>query len=209
MKLTERERFLVMVLTQSFQPADAVVVLCGQDGEERANAGAEAFAHTVNWLRQNQLNTEAVTLVLSGGLSGNGLKSAQDVECVAWKYGIAPGRIVRDDKSMNTREQALAVAEMVKKCQWRRIVIIASAYHLPRAYLTFLKAFEDAKIADKCQIVMRPVSYLPFGGKPEGSGETRSELLEREIGKVSLYEELGHIADYRQGIASMMQWEGK
>jgi uncharacterized SAM-binding protein YcdF (DUF218 family) len=124
-------------------------------------------------------------------------------------HGLAPDRITVDAQSPHTRAQALRVIAESKAQSWSRLLIVASAYHLPRAFLTFLQAADDAGIADTCHLVPVPVLHAPWSGCPKDMTETRLALLARETQKVETYRGFGHCATYARGVAYLQAWEGK
>jgi uncharacterized SAM-binding protein YcdF (DUF218 family) len=48
-------------------------------------------------------------------------------------WGIAPDRIVIEDQARNTRENAVYVAKIAREHGWSAIVVVTSAFHVPRA----------------------------------------------------------------------------
>ena len=48
-------------------------------------------------------------------------------------WGISPARIVVDDRAINTRENALNVADIARVRGWKELVMVTSAYHVRRA----------------------------------------------------------------------------
>lgn len=198
--ISERERFLYMLSNQRDLPGDAVVVLAGQDAQDRLRVGVHAFAQCSRWISDLGGNPEVVSLVISGGVSGDGLQSAEDLESIAWSYGVSPSRIILEKESRNTHEQAVNVAKIAREKNWHRINLCCSSYHLPRAYLTFLK-----EMPSDCQIVPCPVKHTKWFGNPDGSERTRADLLVGEMGKIALYSE--HVASYGEGLKALERWE--
>jgi uncharacterized SAM-binding protein YcdF (DUF218 family) len=48
-------------------------------------------------------------------------------------WGISPARLVVDDRAINTRENALNVADIARVRGWKDLVMVTSAYHVRRA----------------------------------------------------------------------------
>jgi uncharacterized SAM-binding protein YcdF (DUF218 family) len=48
-------------------------------------------------------------------------------------WGIDRSRLVVEERSLNTRQNALEVARIVRERGWRRLVLLTSAAHMPRA----------------------------------------------------------------------------
>jgi uncharacterized SAM-binding protein YcdF (DUF218 family) len=90
-------------------------------------------------MRQNR----ARTLLLSGAsYTWNGQKRP-DAEIVAgwlraWKLPV--GELLILPASVNTHEEALNTAALVKARGWRRLILVSSAYHLARSVAVFRKS---------------------------------------------------------------------
>jgi uncharacterized SAM-binding protein YcdF (DUF218 family) len=56
--------------------------------------------------------------------------------------GVYKKDIIIDNKSFNTKGQAVHVIEFAKHKKWRSIILVSSAYNQPRAFLTFLKQIQ-------------------------------------------------------------------
>ncbi len=77
----------------------------------------------------------------SGRLTGDGAVSESAiVRRHAASLGVAPDRIIYDDKSRNTRENAAFSAELVQPKPGERWLLVTSAWHLPRAMGCFRRA---------------------------------------------------------------------
>jgi uncharacterized SAM-binding protein YcdF (DUF218 family) len=121
--------------------------------------------------------------------------------------GVSPSRIILETESTNTREQAVAVVSMAVEKQWRRLLLVASHYHIPRVFLTFLKALQEVDKDEEVQLVAVPASHLPWWKSPKGEKYSRLELLSGEAGKIAMYSE--HICTYSEGLMHLRLWEGK
>jgi uncharacterized SAM-binding protein YcdF (DUF218 family) len=138
-------------------PADAVVVLGGifgppvpdgqvpnvADSSERLEAG-------IALLNQGR----APMLVFTGGrLPWN--ESAEMEGERAKRFVVARGipseKILVTGLVRNTADEALAVAEMMQRQRWNRIILVTTAWHMPRAARLFRRAGID--------IVPFPVDY--------------------------------------------------
>lgn len=193
-----RERFTAVLFTGPLLQANAIVCLCGED--------AKARAETANSLFQSR---GAPILCLSGGRhEPPSIQGADSVRAQLMGRGIASDRITIENASQNTRQQAENVLQIAKKAEWTHALLVASPYHLPRAFLTFVKAMDDAKI-DTLRIVGVPSSHSPWLGSPEGMTETRLELLSREYVKIDEYQAKGHVASYERGLEYLKVWEGR
>lgn len=112
--------------------ADAIVVL-GDDNfaGDRAAKAAELFRDGL-----------APTVVASGRLlrsyAGVAELIGRDIEA----RGVPPSAILRfPQRAANTREEALALRELVSSRGWRRILVVTSNYHTRRAGYIFRRVF--------------------------------------------------------------------
>src|SRR6267142_5871033 len=75
-------------------------------------------------------------IVISGGsgvLLNNSALEAPLIARLLESFGIAPGRIVFEDRSRNTAENALFARDLVDPKRGERWLLVTSAYHMPRA----------------------------------------------------------------------------
>ena len=190
--ISDRERFLAAVYTGPLLRADAIVVLCGEDAAERANAAAELF-------RQGA----AERIICTGGLH-DGVRCV-DAEHVSGllmgAHAISPDRITVEFASLNTHEQAEHVIEMAVTNEWKSLLLVASAYHLPRAVLTFIESIGGRDI----RVVGVPAAQLSWFTPPPGMTQTRLELLGVDLAKVEEYAE--HCATWTEGLDHLKRWD--
>jgi uncharacterized SAM-binding protein YcdF (DUF218 family) len=196
--MTDREAFCYQLATLPILRADAVVILCGQDGEERTKFGVGQFATGV-----------APYLVLSGGLHDPPrVWGAKELAAKAMGMGVSPANIVVESESQNTREQAVNVLAMCEERNWKRLLLVASPYHVPRAYLTFLAVLLEQGKSDDIHLLPVPASHLNWHEPPKGMEQTRAELLDVEFLKIAAYKP-EHVASYADGLVYMASWEGR
>jgi uncharacterized SAM-binding protein YcdF (DUF218 family) len=193
--ISPREIFCALLFNMPPLRSDAIVVLAGEDGEERLKYGA-ALMH------QNG----AQYLIISGGVDSESQQSAKTLYPKALGMGIAHDRIVLEEKSTNTREQAVNVVAYAQEKGFRRIILVASCHHAPRAFLTFLKALEEVGQDEAIQLVSCAADHLPWFKCPKGMKRTRSELYIGEMGKIELYRE--HCSSFIAGADHIRIFEG-
>ena len=197
--LPAREQFAAVLSGGPLLRSDAIVVLAGEDGEERAKAALELF-------RQEA----APTIVLSGGVQDAPWKlSAEALVPVLCGLGVARDRLMVEGASQNTREQAVNVVALAVKEGWRQLLLVASPYHVMRAALTFIQALTDAGQQGAIRIVAVPCAHLRWWGAPPGMTDTRLGLLAWEVEKTERYQAEGHAASYEAGIAYLKSFEGR
>ena len=186
---TDLERFCAVVAAHPLIRGDAAVVLCGEDATHRANTASELVQHGV-----------VPVLVCSGGLHDPPHKL--DGTAVA-KYllttGLAPAALLVESTSRNTYEQAVHVHALAAANGWTTLLLVASAYHLPRAMLTFLT---------DCPDPVRLVPVAAMGGSwfepPPGMTTARVDLLASEHEKIARYP--AHCATPAAGLAHLRRW---
>ena len=189
---SERERFLAACYTGPLLRADAIIVLAGEDAAERGNAAAELF-------RQDA----APVIVCTGGLHDPPRRvDGAHLAGSLMARGIAPDRIIVEPSTMDTHQQAVTEVERAELNEWRTLLLIASAYHLPRALLTFIKAIGERPI----RVIPVPAAQLPWWASPPGMSETRIHLLTSDLAKVDQYAE--HCATFAEGLAYLKRWDG-
>lgn len=182
--MTEREKFIILIANEPLKRADAIIVLEG-DGYFRIQQAVDLYKQ--GWSKR---------IVISGGIFNSGYGSFPDLAPRIKKLGVAEENIIVEDKSQNTKEQAENIMKLARGKNWRKIILVASHYHQCRAFLTFLKAMNNAKL--KIQIINAPAGNLPWFAKNKWG--TRFELLESEFEKIELYRKKGHIASYADAI---------
>jgi len=75
-----------------------------------------------------------------GSLFGKELSEADEIEQHVLELGIAPGRIVFERASRNTRENAVFTKDMIQTQRNERWLLVTSAMHMPRSMGLFRKA---------------------------------------------------------------------
>jgi uncharacterized SAM-binding protein YcdF (DUF218 family) len=188
MTISDRERFLVTLAYHPTSNADTIVCLAGEEGESRAHYAASLFKHR---LRPDDPPVASGILV-TGGRDNPPHVGALLTTTLLYGKGIAHNRIITDARATNTREQAInTVATAVEK-GWKRLLIVASSWHAPRAYLTFLAALQEAGVTDVC-LVPAAVQSPAFADRLDG-----------ELAKIDAYGP--HCASYADGLAELARW---
>jgi uncharacterized SAM-binding protein YcdF (DUF218 family) len=196
--ISPREIFTALLWNMPPLRADAIVVLAGEDGEERLKYGCAL-------MRQNG----GQELIISGSVDSESQESAKTLYPKALGMGIAHDRIVLEEKSTNTREQAVEVIAYAQSKAMRRLIIVASCYHAPRSFLTFLKALEEVGQDEAIQLVSCAADHLPWFKCPKGMKRTRAELYQGELAKIELYRDKGHVSGYVAGADHIRLWESQ
>lgn len=176
---TELATITAIVSNDAVKKSDAVVWLEG-----------DALARMDEVTRVCQAGL-ADYIVVSGGFD-NGSPVAIPAPALAeelYKKGVPREKVVIEAHSQNTFEQGTEVMKLVAERGWQKIILVASHYHQPRAYLTFLQAMKNAGL--QIEVYNSPVRDLPWFKKV--IDRNRKELFEDEIKKIEEYSAKGHI----------------
>lgn len=121
------------------QTYDVVVLLGGAvnllatepDGKRSFNDNVERLHATYDLLRTGK----ARHAILSGGVihGGDPVSEAGVLGAQLVDWGIAPERLVIEDRARNTRENALFTREILEERGWKSVVIVTSAFHMQRS----------------------------------------------------------------------------
>lgn len=190
--MTIREKFIILVDNDCMQVSDAIILLEGD--------GLNRYQHAVDLYNQGL----AGTVVFSGGITNYdyGSYPYADILPHILKSGFPADKLIHEDKSLNTREQAVEVLKLAVKNNWKRLILVASNEHQYRAYLTFLKEV----LASESPVILynSPVRTLKWFA--ETGWGLRIDRLEQEFEKIGAYSALGHLASFEEAI-SYQQWK--
>ena len=190
--ITEREKILAIVDNDCLSTSDAIILLEG-DGFDR-------FRKAVSLYKQGK----APKIVFSGNITDYDYGSYPFAEVLPrmLEAGVPEEDIIHEDKSLNTREQAVEVVWMAQERGWKKLILVASHEHQYRAYLTFLREVLDSKSG--ITLYNAPARNLDwFVDKGWG---TRFERLEAEILRIEKYSEMGHLAN-AQEVIDYQKWK--
>ena len=137
-------------------PVAGIIVLGGSIGVARGDVVlTSAGARMTKAVELARLHPEA-RIVFAGGaanLISPVTKTESDGASVLFEgLGIARARIVLEDKSRNTRENAMFTKQLVDPKPGERWLLVTSAWHMPRSMGVFRKAGFDVEAF--------PVDYL-------------------------------------------------
>jgi uncharacterized SAM-binding protein YcdF (DUF218 family) len=192
LKLTAREKVIALVDNDGINISDAIVLLEGD--------GLNRYEKAVSLYKQGF----APKIIFSGGIVDYEYGSFPYVDVLPHILieGVPEENIIHEDKSLNTREQALAVVELAIKNGWKRLILVATHEHQYRAYLTFLRAAIDSE--SQIIIYNAPVRNLKwFSENPWGR---RFDRLDQEFERIDKYSQSGHLATFEEAII-YQQWK--
>jgi len=184
--MTDREKVIALVDNDCLQKSDAIVLLEG-DGLNRYQKAVDLFKRGF-----------ADKIIFSGGITDYeyGSFPFSDVLPHILKTGIPEKAIIHEDKSLNTREQAIEVVKMAMENKWNRLILVATHEHQYRAYLTFLREVIDRN----SNIILYNSPVRNLGWFIETGWGKRIDRLEQEFNRIDRYSELGRLATYKEAI---------
>jgi uncharacterized SAM-binding protein YcdF (DUF218 family) len=130
--------------TDEARPIAGIIVLGGAVGSARGQVSfTDAAARMTTAVALARRHPKA-RLVFAGGsaqLIGPVTRTeADDAGLFFAEMGIAPERIVLENRSRNTRENATETAKLIQIRPGERWLLITSAYHMPRSMGVFRRA---------------------------------------------------------------------
>ena len=147
----------------SYPVVDAIVVLGGMTApplpprlEIEVGDGIDRLFHGMRLLRAGK----AEAIVLTGGvisyLVGSDMTEAQRLAIRAREYGVPEDQLVLEERSLNTHENAVDTAAILKDRGWQRVLLVTSASHMRRSVGVFrnegvevVPAPTDFQVVDK------------------------------------------------------------
>lgn len=184
--MTEREQFIAIVDNDILYPSDVIVMLEG-DGYYRVGKAAGLYRKGI-----------ASKVVFSGGITDYeyGSYPFSDVLPQLIGAGIKKEDLIHENKSLNTREQAVEVVKMAIENGWKRIALVASHEHQYRAYLTFLREVIDTN----SNIILYNTPARNLGWFEDSNWGVRFDRLKQEFLRIEKYSTLGHLASFKEAI---------
>lgn len=181
-----------LLLNEKPQKSDAVVWLQG-DRYDRGKKVLEIYRSKLTH-----------TVVISGNdiLIGPGARPGEDNVWVAdmkkylLKNKVKLSDIVIDDGVLNTKEQAVNVVKLAKKNNWKKIILVSSAYHQPRVFLTFIKAANTCNFNGK---ITNQTFFIAADDVASGRKVKTSVLMRSELSKIENYQSKGDLVSYEDG----------
>ncbi len=181
-----REKFIILVDNDLIQKSDAIILLEG-DGLNRYPKAVELYKLGFS-----------EKIVFSGDIANYpyGSYPLSDIYPYIIEAGVPRDVMIHENKSLNTREQAIEIVQIAKKNGWTKLILVASHYHQYRAYLTFLREVLDTK----SNIIVYNAPAKDLKWFEESGWGLRFDLLDQEFARIEKYSEYNHLASYSEAI---------
>jgi len=177
----------------SVERADAVIVLSGMLRESRSKRGDPEWGEGVDRFEagvQLMKAGKAPLLILTGGRmpwSNRTQTEGDELRAAAIARGIAENAIVVTGEVHNTAEEAEAIHQIAMERKLQRLILVTTAWHMPRAEMLFRRAGVD--------VVPYPVDYYTrymesrtmLDLVPQASGMLNTEIALREFYGLAYY----------------------
>ncbi len=152
-------RFLVV--SDDLEKSDAIVVFSGDNGV-RTEVGVELLKEGYGEY-----------LILSGGKVYDDVTMAELMKNHAIKLGVDENKILIDDKSLTTYENAEFTKEIMEENNFNSLIVVTSDYHTRRSKLTMEKSLEDTLIdGQNVEVIVTPSKEEEFNIKWWTSGNS-------------------------------------
>jgi uncharacterized SAM-binding protein YcdF (DUF218 family) len=116
-------------------PSDAIVVVSGGETNQRVAEGVKLYQ--AKW---------APVLIMSGAARDAKASNAAAMKRMAVAAGVPADKIITEEKSMNTFENAQYVREIIEQHKFNQLILVTSPYHQRRAALVFGKALQGLPV---------------------------------------------------------------
>lgn len=147
---------------QSAVKADVIAILGGgavsgvPDIEGEGALAAAGMNRLVTGMRLQRML--GVPLIVSGGQVFKDSGEAEIAKRVLISMGVKENMVYTDTKALNTRQNAQNIIVASKEKGWKRIIVVTSALHIPRAMQNFA-AVKDSDM----EVTAYPCDYLSSG----------------------------------------------
>ena len=116
---------------------DVIVVLGGGSYNTGILTDDSLKRVLTGFLLHKRLN---IPIILSGGSAITNLPESEAMKSVLTELGIDKNMIFTDVKSRDTLENAFFTKKICHKYDYKTVILVTSAYHMPRSYMTFKQA---------------------------------------------------------------------
>lgn len=190
--ITDIEIIIAIVDNDCFTKSDAAILLEG-DGFFR-------FQKAVDLYNKGQVSK----IVFSGNIVDKDYGSFpfEEVRPLILEGGVAAEDLIHEDKSLQTRQQAVEVVKMAQEKGWKKLALVASHDHQYRAYLTFLREVLDTK----SDIILYNTPVRNLNWFVDSGWGMRFDRLLGELDRIEKYSAKGHLAT-AQEVIEYQKWK--
>ncbi len=190
--ITDREIIMAIVDNDCLTKSDAAILLEG-DGFFRFQKAIELYNHKL-----------VSKIVFSGNVVDKDYGSFpyEEVKPYIINGGVAETDLIHENKSQNTREQAVEIVSMAMEKGWKKLALIASHEHQYRAYLTFLREVLDSKSG----IILYNAPVRNLNWFVDSGWGIRFDRLSAEFDRIERYSLKGHLAN-AQEVVEYQKWK--
>lgn len=168
-----------LIISSDMQAANAIIVLSGGD---------ETRMKEALWLYDQNYARKIILTETGQKLEGTKQLYSFDMRIVLLSNGVPSGNILITDKKVSsTRDEALAVKNLLKNQQMTSAIIVTDPYHTRRAFGIFQEVFSGSGI----RLMIHPTSQSWYNSrtwflKPEGWKVTILEYLKLLADKLNI-----------------------
>lgn len=190
--ITDREIIMAIVDNDCLTKSDAAILLEG-DGFFRFQKAVDLYNRGL-----------VKKIVFSGNIVDKdyGSYPFEEVKPFILKGGVPEKDLIHEDKSLNTREQAVEIVKMALKNGWTKLALVASHEHQYRAYLTFLREVLDTKSG----IILYNAPVRNLNWFIDSGWGRRFDRLSAEIERIEKYSAMGHLATAKE-VIEYQKWK--
>ncbi len=190
--ITDRETIMAIVDNDCFTKSDAAILLEG-DGFFRFRKAVELYN-----------NGMVKKIVFSGNTIDKdyGSYPFEEIKPYIIEGGVREEDLIHENKSLNTRQQAVEIVNIATNNGWKRLALVASHEHQYRAYLTFLREVLDRK----CKIILYNTPVRNLNWFVDSGWGMRYDRLISEFDRIEKYSAMGHLAT-AQDVIEYQKWK--
>lgn len=179
------------IAIESIPPADVAIVLGGSIGQPLApriapdlSDAADRVIHAARLFREGKVPW----ILVSGGNQPYQSAAPPESRLVAdllLEFGVPRSAIVEDTESINTHENAINSAAIMRSRGWSRALLITSAAHMPRAMAAFRRVGVSVTPATTDVKFVYPLYTGPFDLLPSASAlASTTDAIKELIGLI-------------------------
>lgn len=149
------------------QKSDAIVVVSGGDNNQRTDEGVRLWK--AEW---------APLLIFAGAAADGGTSNAAVMAARAVGQGVPDDRILVEERSTTTKENALFTKPLLDSRQVRSAILVSSPYHTRRVKTNFEKTY-----GKEYRFLIRPATDTQWARSSWWQSAATTELTVSEVQK--------------------------